>query len=127
MISHAVKYRNCFITFHWFFLSVLLSWDFYPRPFFCVKIVVIGWFLCVCVCEMHQIPIMRTTLASYSDDKLLFVCFYTPTPLRGGGYTVLPPSVLPSKIFFVALFPVIVDGRNLIFGHKRHIGIPYCG
>ena len=48
----------------------------------------------------------------------------------GGGYTVLPLSVClsfrPSKIFFVAFFSVTVDGRNLIFGHKRHIGIPYC-
>ena len=37
------------------------------------------------------------------------------------------PSFRPSKIFFVAFFSVTVDGRNLIFGHKRHIGIPYCG
>ena len=36
-------------------------------------------------------------------------------------------SVRPSKIFFVAFFSVTVDGRNLIFGHKCHIGIPYCG
>jgi hypothetical protein len=36
-------------------------------------------------------------------------------------------SVRPFKIFFVAFFSVTVDGRNLIFGHKRHIGIPYCG
>jgi hypothetical protein len=28
---------------------------------------------------------------------------------------------------FVAFFSATVDGRNLIFGHKRHIGIPYCG
>jgi hypothetical protein len=27
----------------------------------------------------------------------------------------------------VAFFSVTVDGRNLIFGHKRHIGIPYWG
>jgi hypothetical protein len=50
-----------------------------------------------------------------------------PLPEGGGGYTVLPLSVLPSKIFFVAFFSVTVDGRNLIFGHKHHIGIPYCG
>jgi hypothetical protein len=37
------------------------------------------------------------------------------------------PSFRPSKIFFVAFFSVTVDGRNLIFGHKHHIGIPYCG
>jgi len=64
---------------------------------------------------------------------------YTPLPEEGGKYTVLPlsvcpsarPSVLPSfrpsKIFVVAFFSVTVDGRNLIFGHKRHIGIPYRG
>ena len=39
----------------------------------------------------------------------------------------LCPSFRPSKIFFVAFFSVTVDGRNLIFGHKRHISIPYCG
>ena len=58
-------------------------------------------------------------------------------PEGGGRYTVLPLSVCPSflpsflprpsKIFFVTFFSVTVDGRNLIFGHKRHIGIPYCG
>ena len=37
------------------------------------------------------------------------------------------PSFRPSKIFFVAFFSVTVDGRNLIFGPKHHIGIPYCG
>ena len=51
---------------------------------------------------------------------------YTPLPDGGGGYTVLPLSVCPSKIFFVAFFSVTVDGRSLIFGHKHHIGIPYC-
>jgi hypothetical protein len=57
--------------------------------------------------------------------------FITPLPKGGGGYTVLPlsicPSFRPSKIFFVTLFSVIVDGRNLIFGHRHHIGIPYYG
>jgi hypothetical protein len=42
-------------------------------------------------------------------------------------YQILCLSVRPSKIFFVAFFSVTVDGRNLIFGHKHHIGIPYCG
>ena len=54
--------------------------------------------------------------------------FIPPLPEGGGGgYTVLPRSFRPSKIFFVAFFSVTVDGRNLIFGHKRHIGIPYWG
>ena len=60
-------------------------------------------------------------------SHLLYPCY----PKGEGGYTVLPlsicPSFRPSKIFFVALFSVTVDGRNLIFGHKRHIGNPYCG
>ena len=47
-----------------------------------------------------------------------------PLPKGGGGYTVLP---LSSKIFFVAFFSTTIDGRNLIFGHKLHIGMPYCG
>ena len=47
-------------------------------------------------------------------------------PEGGGGYTVLPLSVR-LKIFFVALFSVTVDGRNLIFGHKLHICTPYRG
>ena len=66
------------------------------------------------------------------------ITFYTPAPRRGRGVYCftsvrlsIRPSVLlsfrPSKIFFVALFSVTVDGRNLIFGHKHHIGIPYCG
>ena len=33
----------------------------------------------------------------------------------------------PSKIFFVIFFSATIDGRNLIFGHKFHIGMPYCG
>jgi hypothetical protein len=29
--------------------------------------------------------------------------------------------------FFVAFFSATIDDRNLIFGHKLHIGMPYCG
>jgi hypothetical protein len=49
----------------------------------------------------------------------------------GGEYTVLPLSIRlsfpPSKIFFVTFFSATIDGRNLIFGHKLHIDMPYCG
>jgi hypothetical protein len=69
----------------------------------------------------------KLLLIGYVKDTFII----PPLPEGGGGYTVLPLSVLPSfcpsKIFFVAFFSVTVDGRNLIFGHKRHIGIPYCG
>ena len=115
----------------------------------------------------------------------IFFYFNTPFPEGGGGYTVLPLSVLPSVqdifrrtflsncwwqksdiwsqasyrytilwvafldpvrfllpvcrlswffihiehicSFFVTFFSAIIDGRNLIFGHKLHIGMPYCG
>ena len=54
------------------------------------------------------------------------VRLYTPAPRRGRGVYCFT-SVRLSKIFFVAFFSVTVDGRNLILGHKRHIGIPYWG
>ena len=52
-----------------------------------------------------------------------------PLPEGEGVYcfTSVRLSFRPSKIFFVAVFSVNVDGRNLIFGNNRHIGIPYCG
>ena len=58
-----------------------------------------------------------------SNAQLYIILVYCFTSVR---LSVLP-SFRPSNIFFVAFFSVIVDGRNLIFGHKRHIGIPYCG
>ena len=48
-----------------------------------------------------------------------------PRSLKGEGGILF--YLCPSKIFFVAFFSVTVDGSNLIFGHKHHIGIPYCG
>jgi hypothetical protein len=59
---------------------------------------------------------------------LIFHIFICIPPLPEGGRGILfyvCPSFRPSKIFFVAFFSVTVDGRNLIFGHKHHIGIPY--
>ena len=51
-----------------------------------------------------------------------------PLPVEGGGILFyLCLSVHPSKIFFVVFFSATIDGRNLIFGHKLHIGMPYCG
>jgi hypothetical protein len=71
----------------------------------------------------YQIPAINSGLEK-CDEKCAY--FYTPAPRRGRGVYCFT-SVRPSKIFLVAFFSVTVDGRNLIFGHKRHTGIPYCG
>ena len=63
----------------------------------------------------------QKTLFSKKSKRLQMIIIIPPLP--EGGYTVLPLS----KIFFVALFSVTVDGRDLIFGHKLHIGTPYRG
>ena len=62
----------------------------------------------------------------FKTDVIVFI---PPLPKGGRGYTVLPLRlfVRPSKIFFLAFFAGSFVGKNLIFGHKRHIGIPYCG
>ena len=49
----------------------------------------------------------------------------------------IPTSCLPTLLiflhiehicsFFVAFFSATIDGKNLIFGHKLHIGTPYRG
>jgi hypothetical protein len=56
---------------------------------------------------------------------------FIPHSPKGEGvycFTSVRPSVLrPSNIFFVALFSVTIDGRDLIFVHKLHIGTPYHG
>ena len=63
---------------------------------------------------------------SHWDKKISLL--YPRSPKGEGGILFyLCPSVRPSKIFFVTFFSVTVDDRNLIFCHKHHIGIPYCG
>ena len=65
--------------------------------------------------------------------NLLEILIFILPLLRRGAYcfTSVRPSVslsfCPYKIFFVAFFSATIDGRNLIFGHKLHIGMPYCG
>ena len=54
---------------------------------------------------------------SPKGDILFYLCPSVRPSVRA--------SVRPSTIFFVAFFSVTVHGRNLIFGHKHHIGTPY--
>ena len=63
-------------------------------------------------------------LLSKNSCALIWFFLY-PRSLKGEGGILF--YLCPSKIFFVAFFSVTVDDRNLIFGHKRHVGIPYCG
>ena len=65
----------------------------------------------------------------FTNYNIITYCLYPHSPKGEGIYcfTSVRLSFRPSKIFFVAFFSVTVDGRSLIFGHKRHIDIPYCG
>jgi len=66
---------------------------------------------------------------SFSINKLII----PPLPGGGGGILFyLCPSVRPSFLpsvqdIFRRIFSATIDGRNLIFGHKLHIGMPYRG
>ena len=60
-------------------------------------------------------------------------------PYRGKHFWThrIPTSCLPTLLifihiehiclFFVTFFSATIGGRNLMFGHKLHIGTPYCG
>jgi hypothetical protein len=57
------------------------------------------------------------------------------TPYRGKRFWThqIPTSCLPILLIFIHIehictfFSATIDDRNLIFGHKLHIGMPYCG
>jgi hypothetical protein len=56
------------------------------------------------------------------------ILLYPRSPNGEGGILFyVCSSFRPSKIFFVTFFSATIDGRNLIFGHKLHIGTPYHG
>ena len=75
------------------------------------------------------------------DTNLIFGHkLHIDTPYRGKRFWThqIPTSCLPTLLnfihiehicsFFVAFFSAtIIDGRNLIFGHKLHIDTPYRG
>ena len=92
---------------------------------------------------------------SVRPSKIFFVAFFSvtingrnlifghklhiSTPYRGKRFWThqIPTSCLPILLifihieyictFFIAFFSATIDDRNLIFGHKLHIGMPYCG
>ena len=54
----------------------------------------------------HQIPTSCLPILLIFNTHLTYICICT---------------------FFVAFFSATIDDRNLIFGHKLHIGMPFCG
>jgi hypothetical protein len=61
-------------------------------------------------------------------DHAMMTHNYTPDPPEGVYcFSSVRPSFRPSKILFVACFSAAIDGRNRMFCHKLHIGMPYCG
>jgi hypothetical protein len=68
-----------------------------------------------------------------------YIYIYIGTPYRGKRFWThrIPTSCLPTLLifihiehicsFFVVFFSATIYGRNLIFGHKLHIGTPYRG
>jgi hypothetical protein len=75
-------------------------------------------------CEILLIAPFKKKKIVSSKDVYGHTFLYPRSPKGEGGILFyLCTSVRPSKIFFGAFFSVTVDGRNLIFGHKHHIGI----
>ena len=66
----------------------------------------------------YRYPISWEAFLDPSDSYFLFANFVD-------FYTHL--TYICICTFFVAFFSVAIDDRNLIFGHKLHIGMPYCG
>ena len=97
----------------------------------------LSWFLCTLKIYAH--------FSSHFSQQLLMaeiwylVTSFVGTPYRGKHFCThrLPTSCLSTLLifihiehicwYFVAFFSVTIDGRNLIFGHKLHIGTPYHG
>jgi hypothetical protein len=67
----------------------------------------------VCICQPGMCHLTFTSFSQSTDIVI------PPLPEGAGGYTVLPLSV--------TFFSATIDDRDLIFGHKRHIGTRYRG
>ena len=82
-----------------------------------------------------------TFFSATVDARYLIFChkLHIGTPYRGKRFWThqIPTSCLSILLifvhiehicsFFVTFFSATIDGRNLIFGHKLHIGTPYRG
>jgi hypothetical protein len=90
----------------------------------------------ICICTFF----VTFFSATIDDRNLIFGHkLHIGTPYRGKRFWIhqIPTSCLPTLLiflhiehicsFFVTFFSTTIDGRNLIFGHKLHIGTPYRG
>ena len=90
--------------------------------------------------QVYDLLLFRTPYATIDGTNLIFGHkLHIVTPYRGKHFWThqIPTSCLPTLLifihiehicsFFVAFFSATIDGRNLIFGHKLHIGTPYRG
>jgi hypothetical protein len=66
----------------------------------------------------YRYPISWEAFLDPSDSYFLFAYFVD-------FYTHL--TYICICTFFVTFFSATINGRNQIFGHKLHIGTPYCG
>ena len=86
----------------------------------------------ICICTFFS--------ATIDGRNLIFGHkLHIGTPYRGNRFWThqIPISCLPTLLiflhiehicsFFVTFFSATIDGRDLIFGHKLHIGTPYRG
>ena len=106
--------------------EMLLRWS----SILCILVLLFGsstWHLVASA--NYTVWLLKFQICSQKLHMWYKICYllYPPLPEGGGGYTVLPLSVRPSKKIFGTFFSATIDGRNLIFGHKLHIGMPYRG
>jgi hypothetical protein len=82
------------------------------------KMVSSSYHCCWCPlrCEDYRPPPIIQQLINHSIDVGMTHDFFKAIKLKW-------KSVRPSKIFFGPYFSATIDGRNLIFSHKLHIGV----
>ena len=99
----------------------------------------LSWFLYTLNIYAHFSSHFSLSATIDGRDLIFGHKLHIGTPYRGKRFWThqIPTSCLPTILvfmhiehicsFFVAFFSANIDGRNLIFGHKLHIGTPYRG
>ena len=143
-------FRHIFLSNHWWQKSDIWSQASYRYPISCETFLdpSDSYFLLadfvdfythlsyICICTFF----IAFFSATIDDRNLIFGHrLHIGTSYRGKRFWPhgIPTSCLPTLLifihiehictFFVTFFSATIDGRNLIFGHKRHIGTPYRG